>query len=133
MNLLKVLDVTLRDGGCVNDFNFGQAYMDRILNSLESSKIDIIEVGYIDDKNGTKGGRTQFCNEQVITDYFLKVKQPNTTYVAMMDFGKFDVDDLCPRTESSIDGIRVAFHKKNCFDMISVGRSIIEKGYELFI
>lgn len=24
MSDIKVLDVTLRDGGCVNDFNFGQ-------------------------------------------------------------------------------------------------------------
>lgn len=29
MNNLKVLDVTLRDGGCVIDFNFGQAYMEK--------------------------------------------------------------------------------------------------------
>ena len=35
MNSIKVLDVTLRDGGCVNDFNFGQEYMDKILFALE--------------------------------------------------------------------------------------------------
>ena len=31
MNKLSVLDVTLRDGGCVNNFNFGQEYMEKIL------------------------------------------------------------------------------------------------------
>ena len=44
MNSLKVLDVTLRDGGCVNDFNFGQTYMEKILTALESSGVDIIEI-----------------------------------------------------------------------------------------
>lgn len=36
MSDIKVLDVTLRDGGCVNDFNFGQTSMERILDSIES-------------------------------------------------------------------------------------------------
>ena len=48
MNNLKVLDVTLRDGGCVIDFNFGQAYMEKILTSQENAGVDIIELGYID-------------------------------------------------------------------------------------
>ena len=39
MERLKILDVTLRDGGCVNDFNFGIDYMNKILESLENSSI----------------------------------------------------------------------------------------------
>ena len=48
MGCLKVLDVTLRDGGCVNNFNFGQNYMDKILSAQEASGVDVIELGYID-------------------------------------------------------------------------------------
>ena len=59
MNSIKVLDVTLRDGGCVSDFNFGQAYMDQILSGLEKSGVDIIELGYLDVKKGSVQGRTQ--------------------------------------------------------------------------
>ena len=133
MRSVKVLDVTLRDGGCVNDFNFGQSYMEQILSALEASDVEYIELGYIDQNKGTKKGRTQFCNELVITEYFLKSKKPNTTYVAMMDYGKFDVDLLKPCNGDGIDGIRMAFHKKNRYDMISLGRKIIEKGYKFFI
>ena len=57
MNSIKVLDVTLRDGGCVIDFNFGQAYMDQILNGLEKSGVDIIELGYLDTKKGSVQGK----------------------------------------------------------------------------
>ena len=127
MGALKVLDVTLRDGGCVNNFNFGQTYMEKILSAQEESGVDYIEMGYIDEQKGSESGRTQYINEQVISKTILKNKKSGIKYVAMMDFGKFNVDNLGERTPESIDGIRLAFHKKNCKDMISLGRKIIEK------
>lgn len=133
MNSIKVLDVTLRDGGCVNDFNFGQIYMEQILSAQEASGVDVIEMGYIDENKGSKSGRTQYLNEQVITECLLKRKKPGVVYVAMMDYGKFNVDNLKPRTKESIDGLRVAFHKKNMHDIVPLGRKIIEMGYELYI
>lgn len=133
MNSLKVLDVTLRDGGCVNDFNFGQTYMEKILAAQEASGVDVIEMGYIDENKGSASGRTQYINEQVIPQCILKHKKPGVTYVAMMDYGKFTVDNLQPRTEGGIDGIRMAFHKKNRKDIIELGRKIIDKGYQFYI
>lgn len=133
MNSLKVLDVTLRDGGCVNDFNFGQAYMEKILAAQEASGVDIIEMGYIDEKKGTSSGRTQYINETVIPQCILKHKKRGITYVAMMDYGKFNVDNFGPRTENGIDGIRCAFHKKDRLDIIPLGRKLIEKGYKFYI
>lgn len=133
MKNLKVIDVTLRDGGCVNDFNFGQTYMEKILAAQEASGVDVIELGYIDETKGSEFGRTQYINEQVISKCILKNKKPGVKYVAMIDYGKFNIDNLSKRTENSIDGIRMAFHKKNCVDMVSLGRKIIEKGYEFYI
>lgn len=133
MNSVKVLDVTLRDGGCVIDFNFGQDYMDQILSGLEKSGVDIIELGYLDANKGTVHGRTQFCNEQVVTQHFLKQKKPGVTYVAMCDFGKFDPDALLPYDGSGIDGIRIAFHKKDRLKMVPVAKKVLQKGYKLFI
>ena len=133
MNSLKVLDVTLRDGGCVNDFNFGQSYMEKILAAQEASGVDMIEMGYIDENKGTPSGRTQYINEKVIPQCILKHKKPGITYVAMMDYGKFNVDNFGPRTEEGIDGIRCAFHKKNRLDIVPLGRKLIEKGYKFYI
>lgn len=133
MNSLKVLDVTLRDGGCVNDFNFGQTYMEKILAAQEASGVDIIEMGYIDEKNGSEFGRTQYKNEQVIPRCLLKQKKTGVTYVAMMDYGKFNVDSFQPRSEDGIDGIRCAFHKKDWQNIIPLGRKLIEKGYEFYV
>lgn len=133
MNSLKILDVTLRDGGTVNDFNFGQAYMEKILAAEEDSGVDIIELGYIDEEKGSESGRTKYINEQVISQCILKSKKPGITYVAMMDYGRFDVGKLEPRSENGIDGIRLAFHRKNRTDIVSVGKKIIEMGYKLYI
>ena len=133
MSNIKVLDVTLRDGGCVNDFNFGQDYMTKILNALEKSNVDYIELGYIDDKQGSPEGRTKYINEQVIPQKLLTDKKTDVKYVAMIDYGKFDFDNLHQKTEKDIDGIRIAFHKKDWKKIADIGKLIIGKGYELFI
>lgn len=133
MKDIKVLDVTLRDGGCVNDFDFGNTYMREILSAQENAKIDIIELGYIDEKKGSNFDRTQYLSEKVIPQAILKEKKQGVSYVAMIDYGKYDIDSLANRTPDGIDGIRIAFHKKNIKDVIPLGRKIIEKGYELYI
>ncbi|WP_455623675.1 aldolase catalytic domain-containing protein [Parabacteroides sp.] len=133
MGKIKVLDVTLRDGGCVNDFNFGQVYMEKILAAQEKSGVEIIEMGYIDEVRGTDHGRTQWKSIQAVSDSLLLDKKPGITYVVMMDFGKFKAENLPIRSGNSIDGIRVAFHKKNMRDIVDLGRIILEKGYELYI
>ena len=133
MERLKILDVTLRDGGCVNDFNFGIDYMNKILESLENSSIDYIELGYLDEKKGSIDNRTQFLNEKCIYQNFLINKKNNIKYVAMIDYGKFDVNKLEKRTPQGIDGIRFCFHKKDRFNILESCLKIIELGYECFI
>ena len=133
MKNIQILDCTLRDGGCVNNFDFGSEYMNKILHSLEASGVDMIECGYIDEVKGSETERTQYCNEEVIRDHFLTEKKPGVNYVAMIDYGKYDVKKLPERTDRDIDGIRLAFHKKDRHNIISWGKTIMEKGYQLYI
>lgn len=133
MKEIKCLDVTLRDGGCVIDFNFGSDYMRSILGAVEDSGADYIELGYIDDKKGTEKERTQFLSEKVIRQNFLKHKKTGHKYLAMMDYGKYKAEDLEEHREDGIDGIRLAFHKKDWRYALDVGKQIYEKGYEIFI
>lgn len=133
MGKFNVLDVALRDGGCVNNFNFGQVYMEKILAAQEASGVNVIEMGYLDENNGTESGRTQWISIPAISDTLLKEKKPGIKYVAMVDYGKYSVENFPKRTEKSIDGVRVAFHKKNMRDIVAIGKQIMEKGYELYI
>lgn len=133
MKTIQVLDCTLRDGGCVNNFNFGSEYMEKILHSIESAGMEMIECGYIDEAKGSASERTQYCDAKVIVENLVTKKKPNTSYLAMIDYGKYDVTKLPQKTEADIDGIRLAFHKKDRHNIIAWGKTIIEKGYKLFI
>lgn len=48
-NLL--LDCTLRDGGYINNWDFGENAILDIINKLENSNVDIIEIGFLKKKN----------------------------------------------------------------------------------
>ena len=47
MREIYVLDNTLRDGGYVNDWNFGEKNISGIIDKLVNSNVDIIECGFI--------------------------------------------------------------------------------------
>ena len=133
MDSAAILDVTLRDGGIVNDFNFGERNMRSILSAVEDSGIRFIELGYLEKNTGTERGRTQYCNEKVIEKYFLMEKKPGVTYLAMMDYGKFDVDMLQNRVKRGIDAIRLAFHKRDFYSAIPLYSEIAKRGYDVYM
>ena len=131
---IELVDVTLRDGGIVVDFNFGIERMQKIKETLEESGVEYIETGYIDEKKGSAEGRTCFDNEVSIEKTLLKSgKKKGITYLAMADYGTFDFNKLHRRSETGIDGIRLAFHKENWEKAIECGKIIMSKGYDLYI
>lgn len=131
---LELLDCTLRDGGIALDFNFGAERMQKIKTCLETSGVDYIECGYIDERKGSTEGRTCFANETCIASSLLRTgKKPGITYLAMIDYGTFDVNRLHPREEKGIDGIRLAFHKEHWRESIEWAKIIASKGYDLYI
>lgn len=50
MDPLKILDVTLRDGGHINNFHFKNEDVVTIITALDSANIEYIEAGY---RNGS--------------------------------------------------------------------------------
>lgn len=131
---IELVDVTLRDGGIVVNFDFGLERMQKIKTTLEASGVEYIETGYIDEKKGSPEGRTCFDNEVSIEKTLLSTgKKPGIKYFAMIDYGTFDVNKLQPRNEHGVDGIRLAFHKENWEASIEWGRIIMSKGYDLYI
>ena len=131
---IDLLDCTLRDGGIVLGFNYGSERMQYIKSVLEQSNVEYIECGYIDEKKGSKEGRTCFDSEVSIERTLLSSgKKEGIQYVAMIDYGTFDVNNLQNRTGKGIDGIRLAFHKENWEKSIDLGKIILSKGYDLYL
>jgi len=128
---IKILDCTLRDGGYINNWEFSQPQISKIVNALEKSKIDIIELGYLNDKKGNSINSTLF--ESVFSvDRALSSLAPTVQKVVMIDLFSFDIDKLPLQSNTKINGIRLAFHKKDINDALVAAEKIIDLGYQLF-
>lgn len=135
-NNIKILDCTLRDGGYVNNWEFSDESIINIIRSLINARIDIIECGFISQKNGKKKNSSVFNSIEKANE-ILKKAQPDLSkneFCVMINHGEYDLETL-PVFDSSkdfIEGIRFAFHKKNWKDAIEESRIIIGKGYNLY-
>ncbi|WP_024831259.1 hypothetical protein [Ruminiclostridium josui] len=47
MNNIKIMDVSLRDGGYLNNWQFSKDQIERVCYSLDDFKVDYIETGYL--------------------------------------------------------------------------------------
>lgn len=128
---IKILDCTLRDGGYINNWEFSQSQFSKIVSSLEKSSIDIIELGYLDDKKGICINSTLFDSVSTL-DKALGSLAQKVHKVVMMDLFSFDLDKLPLQSNTKINGIRLAFHKKDINEALLAAEKIIDLGYQLF-
>ena len=60
MSKINLLDCTLRDGGYLNDWEFGQDNIINIFERLVSAGLDIIEIGFLNEARQYDKNRTIF-------------------------------------------------------------------------
>lgn len=132
MNKINVLDCTLRDGGYVNEWQFGQQNIKKIIGSLTDSKVDIIECGFLTEKKKSNSDNALF-NDILEIDTYFPSNKGDSLAVCMINYGEYDVKKLPLCGSGHIDGIRLAFHKKDVENALEMGKVIIEKGYKLFV
>ena len=108
MSDVQILDCTLRDGGYINDFNFGQYGIRKIISQLTLAGIDIIECGFLEDCEYDPNYSVFNKVEQIAP--FIPADHASSMYVAMACYGEYDINQLSPYDGKSIDGIRVSFH-----------------------
>lgn len=131
MHRINILDCTLRDGGYINDFNFGENVLRDIVNKLSKASIDIIECGFL--KSGAfDKNRSLFGSIEAIKNVIGK-KNYNLMYVAMIQYGAISNGEIEPYDGTSIDGIRVTFHEHEIQPAFVLGRQLMDKGYKVFM
>ena len=131
MNKINILDCTLRDGGYINDFSFGQCQIKDIISKLASAHIDIIECGFLMSK-APDPDKSLYPSVSAIKEY-IGEKQPNTMYVAMIAFGDISIEEIEPCDNTSIDGIRLTFHNNQIDEAIEFGTKLKKLGYAVFV
>lgn len=132
MKNIQIMDCTLRDGGYINEWMFGRENIRRIIQLLIKSEIDIIECGFLTNQKDASKDSSQFISMDEICAY-LPSKRGKSMLVAMVNYGEFDPVMLTNRGTNTIDGIRVAFHKKDIEEALKICSIIKEKGYMLFM
>ena len=132
MNSIQVLDCTLRDGGYCNGWKFGKNGISKVTKGLTDSGIDIIECGFITNRVENNPNITKFRTLEAISP-IIPSNRRNCIYVGMINYGEYDPEELPLCKDSPIDGIRIAFHKKNLKPALEMCRSVKDKGYKVFI
>ncbi|HAQ2201214.1 TPA: 3-hydroxy-3-methylglutaryl-CoA lyase, partial [Enterococcus faecium] len=132
MNNVQILDCTLRDGGYCNNWEFGFDNTKKIISGLIESGIEIIECGFLTNKTVYNKNVTKYTTLEELAQ-IIPEKREGKLFVAMMNYGEYNIEDLPDYDGSSIDGIRIAFHKKNCNEALKLCREIKKKGYLVFV
>lgn len=132
MKSIKLLDCTLRDGGYVNDWEFGHNNMLSILERLVSANVDIIEIGFLDQRRDFDINRSIMPSTDCVEKIYGKVDKKNAMIVGMIDYGTCGIENLQPCKESYLDGIRVIFKKHIMHEAIDFCRQVKNLGYKVF-
>lgn len=133
MNNLKLLDCTLRDGGYLNDWNFGNDSIINIFQRLISAKVDIIEIGFLDDRIIYDENRTILPDGSCVDETFGFIDKEQSLIVGMIDYGTCKIENLQPCSESYLDGIRVIFKKNKMIAALKFCEQVKNLGYKVFV
>lgn len=142
MGKLSLLDCTLRDGGYINDWRFGEKAIQDMSELLAQIGVDILELGFIKNEPYQKD-RTVFNNVDQIKPLIGK-KKPGTQYAVMAEVvSPLPLDLLAPADPDGPDIIRVIVWKTRRtqdgqeVDNLQTGfdycKGIVEKGYKLCV
>lgn len=131
--MIKLLDCTLRDGGYLNDWEFGGDNIARIFEGLVSAEVDIIEIGFLDERRNFDINRTIMPNEEAVRRIYGDIGTGRSMVVGMIDYGTCGVEQLHLADDSFMDGIRVIFKKSVMQKAIQFCANLKKLGYKVFV
>ena len=142
MGEIRLLDCTLRDGGYINDWRFGEEAIPDMIETLEQTNVDILEIGFLKDEPYQKD-RTVFNSMEQVKK-LIPNKKPGMQYAVMCEVvNPLPLEMLEPADQDSADIIRVIVWKTKHnddgeeVDALQEGyeycKGIVEKGYKLCV
>lgn len=133
MKKIQLLDCTLRDGGYVNDWNFGYSTIRCIFDRLVLSGVDMIEIGFLDDRRPFDFERSIQPDTKSYDIIFEGCNKGNSLMVAMIDYGTCAIENIAPCEETCIDAIRVIFKLPKMAAAVEYAHLLLDKGYKVFL
>lgn len=131
MRNIKLLDCTLRDGGYVNDWEFGHDNICSIFERVADAGVDVIEVGFIDERRPFDINRSIFPDTASIEKIYGGIKKRPPMVIGMIDYGTCGIENIQPCEESILDGIRVIFKKHIMHEAMAFCAELKKLGYKV--
>ena len=132
MGEIKLLDCTLRDGGYVNDWNFGHDNLISIFERVIGAGTDIIEVGFLDERRPFDINRSIMPDTESVSKIWGNLDKKETMVLGMIDYGTCSLENIQPCESSYLDGIRVIFKKHLREQAIEFCGKLKALGYKVF-
>ena len=132
MKNISLLDCTLRDGGYVNDWRFGRTNIVSIFERLVDANVDIIEVGFLDDRRPFDKDRSIFPDTASADKIYGLLDKKQDLVFGMIDYGTCAIENLAPCKDSYLDGIRIIFKKGKMYQAMEFCRQVKALGYKVF-
>lgn len=132
MNNCKLLDCTLRDGGYINDWEFGHNTLINVFERVTSAGVDFIEVGFLDQRRDFDINRSIAPTTACFSKIYGGLSKKKTQVVGMIDYGTCDINNIQPCKDSFLDGIRVIFKKHLREEALKYCKQLKELGYIVF-
>lgn len=129
-NHIYVLDCTLRDGGYVNNWEFGDINSKNIVKSVMESGADYAELAFIRNCSYTSD-RMEFSEMSQVS----KIFRPSGFKLALMveiGYG-YPVDNFPARSSDTVDLIRLVVWKRMQEESYAYAQALLDKGYEVAI
>lgn len=131
MSDIKILDCTLRDGGYINNWHFGNENVKKIIHNLEDANIDIVECGFIRDVEYDAEESVYSSMGQMAK--MIAPKKKDVLYAVMIEHHN-RVENRIPQYDgSAADIIRLTFRRKEWIEAKSVVKNLIAKGYKVCV
>ena len=127
-----ILDCTLRDGGYLNDWNFGHDNLVSIFERVTDANIDFIEVGFLDDRMEFDVNRSIMPDSDSVNRIYGDLDKKNTKVIGMIDYGTCSINNITEKKYSYLDGIRVIFKKHLRREALEYCTRLKELGYMVF-
>ena len=130
--MIQLLDCTLRDGGYVNDWEFGSDVIGSVYARLADSGVDIVEIGFLDDRRPFDPNRSIMPDTDCADRIYGPIPARPPMAVGMIDYGTCRIENLKPCAESYLDGIRVIFKKHRMHEALDFCAQVKNLGYKVF-
>lgn len=131
MKEIKLLDCTLRDGGYINNWEFGEDNIRNIILNMLVSGTEIIEIGFLRDESYSPN-RAVWNDIKTTEKFFPKERKALISLMGEI-FNPFPIEKVPDHYEGGVDILRIICWRKLEIEALKYCKALSNKGYKVCI